>query len=140
MIPVSAVLHGNDMVSTSPRSALALNFVVGMSVVMGGLLLALTDVSDSVVGIILAYGTGTYIYLATFVTLPNALKSAALASRPKAIEIESENGTTSEKEGQHSELVRYQLLVICTFVVGAACIGLILLNHEHCGEDEHESH
>ncbi len=121
------------MLSTSPRSALALNFVVGMSVVLGGLVIAFTDVSDGIVGIVLAYGTGTYIYLATFVTLPNALKSAVLASRPKAEK--SENGTPAEKESQQSELVRYQLLVLCTFVFGAACIGLILLNHEHCGEE-----
>jgi zinc transporter ZupT len=94
----------------TPMVALVCNFVGGMSVLLGAILILLLDVSDLAVGCILALGGGVYLYIAAAECLPRA------------------------KLAQTSQVDT--LIGLGAFVMGAVPIGLVLLNHEHC-TDEH---
>ena len=82
--------------------ALLYNFLCGISVMLGGIVIIATDVSSKDVGMILAFGAGTYIYVAT-VHLFEEIK----------------------------EVKDMAIRILC-FCIGCVSIGLILLDHEHC--------
>jgi zinc transporter ZupT len=110
-------MYTSAPVNLSPCRALSINFLVGLSCVLGGLLVTLTDIADGVLGLLLAFGAGTYLYLGASVSLP-----AALGTDPT---------------NQHTAAV------VLAFIVGTVAIGLILLDHGHCeveGEDGHADH
>ena len=104
------------MAGLSVPKALAFNFLSGLSVMVGALIIGSTPVDDSLVGLILAFGGGVYLHVGATDCLPKMYD-------PKL--------TFGER-----------LLAFLSFAVGAVCIGLILIGHEHCvpgGGDDHGS-
>ena len=87
--------------------ALGLNFLSGLSVMLGGItVLAVKDLTSQAVGIILAIAAGVYIYIGASECTPRADK--------------------------HLHGWRDRVLGIAMFSLGAIPIGLALLNHQHC--------
>lgn len=86
--------------------ALFLNFLAGLSVVFGGILVLAVDVTDMFIGLILAMTSGTYFYIAACECMPRA--DAVV------------------------ETWLDRVLTIVVFVVGAIPVGLALINHSHC--------
>ena len=99
-------------------AALALNFLSGTSVVFGVVLvLALDSFDGRATGMLLAYGGGVYIQIGAAECMA---KSYARASASPKLRV----------------------LSLLAFVVGAAGIGLVLLDHEHCAAEGagHDGH
>jgi zinc transporter ZupT len=90
----------------NPVSALAINFICGLSISLGGIIVLAADLSSSSIGIILCIGGGVYVHVAVAECLPTARKY--------------ERGRKQKVYG------------ILAFIVGAILIGLVLLNHQHC--------
>ena len=91
----------------SVKWALALNFLSGLSVMLGGIIvLAVNDITAHAVGIILAVAAGVYIYIGATECIPRVERQL--------------NGSKD------------RILGIVMFAVGAIPIGLALLNHQHC--------
>jgi zinc transporter ZupT len=86
--------------------ALALNFVCGLSILLGGIVVLAADLSSTAVGVILCIGGGVYVHVAVADCLPTAR--------------EHEKGRKQKAYG------------ILAFVSGAVPIGLVLLIHPHC--------
>jgi zinc transporter ZupT len=86
--------------------ALFLNFVSGLSVLLGALIILSFDVTTNATGCILAIGSGVYIYIAAAECLPRARKAQE---------------TTGDK-----------VVSVVSFIFGVIPIGLVLLNHGHC--------
>ncbi len=94
-------------VGLSAPKAFLLNFISGMSVVLGGIVFLAGNPSDEVTGVLLGMAGGVYLNIAACETMPR---------------IES--------------IIRTQADRICAlllFIVGTVPIGLVLLNHHHCG-------
>ena len=87
--------------------ACVLNFLSGLSVTLGGVVVLAGSPSDEAVGVILAVAGGVYVNIAATETIPRL-----------------ENFVKSRGD---------RVLMIISFVVGTVPIGLILLRHEHCG-------
>jgi zinc transporter ZupT len=86
--------------------ALAANFISGMGVLLGALIIIAAEVSDSDTGLLLAFGGGVYLHVAATECMPKIY---------------------------NKDLTPVQNLVcLGAFIVGAVLIGLILLDHEHC--------
>jgi len=90
----------------SVAKACVLNFLSGLSVVLGGVVFLAVDPSDQATGIILAMAGGVYFNIAACDAIPR---------------IESVSKGAVD---------RVWTLVMC--VIGTIPIGLILINHEHC--------
>lgn len=106
-----AILTGSD-VGFTPAAALLWNFLTGLSVVLGTIIVNAAPVSDAVIGLLLAFGGGVYVYLAAVVCMP--------------------------KLHQLKLSLKENLLGLLAFVLGTVLIGLILLDHKHCGGDGHD--
>lgn len=94
-------------VGLSTPKALLLNFLSGLSIVFGGIIFLACNPSDEATGVILGMAGGVYLNIAACETLPR---------------IES--------------IIRTQVDRICAllfFIIGTIPIGLVLLNHHHCG-------
>lgn len=89
-----------------PFIALALNFVSGLAVTFGGIVVLATNVSDYALGVILSMSAGVYINVAAKECMPIVDRLAV---------------TTKDR-----------ILAFLCFAFGAIPIGLVLLNHEHC--------
>jgi zinc transporter ZupT len=87
--------------------ALLANFLSGLSVLFGALVILAADLSDQATGVILAISAGVYLHI------------TAVECLPRVMEI------TKAKR-------RLFLLFLGMFVLGAVPIGLVLLNHGHC--------
>jgi zinc transporter ZupT len=96
-------------------AALGFNFLSGLSVLFGAIVVVAADVSDLAVGSLLSVSAGVYLYIATSECIPRA--NAAVR-----------------------EDVLDGLLIILAFIVGAVPIGLVLLNHKHCEAGHEEEH
>ena len=94
-----------------PVVALSLNFVSGLSTMLGGIVVLATSVSDLIVGVVLSVAAGVYLYIAACECLPRVSQVV-------------------ETRGD-------RLVSIFTFIVGVVPIGLALLNHSHCEADGH---
>jgi len=94
--------------------ALAANFVSGTSVLIGTAVVLSSQVDDSTIGLILAFGGGVYLHLGATDCLPKLYD-------PKL------------SFGQ-------RLAAFAAFVLGAIVIGLILIGHEHCVPEGSEGH
>jgi UTP--glucose-1-phosphate uridylyltransferase len=105
--------------------ALALNFAVGLSVVAGGLVVTAFEVSSPALGLILAFGAGTYIHLGAVISLPKALANMAPLLK-------------DDKESRAHNW-KHVTLVLGSFAVGAIAIGLILIDHKHCEAQSSDS-
>lgn len=91
----------------SACKALIWNFVSGLSVLLGGVIFLAANPTNEATGIILAMGGGVYINAAACETIPRvetAMKSAA-----------------------------DRVLMLFAIIIGAVPIGLILIDHKHCG-------
>ena len=98
-----------------PAKALGLNFLAGLSVMIGGLVVVASDVSELSLGVILSIASGVYLYIAACECLPRV--SAVVKTR------------------------KNRALSMLMFVIGVIPIGLALLNHSHCeAEEGHEEH
>ena len=120
-----------------PCTALALNFVSGWSVVLlhpltspyillhpltpsyrsvvlGVVIVLAKDVSDLDQGVMLAFGGGVYLQI----------------------------GATEcmSRVHQHASHPKLLFTALLAFACGAIAIGLVLLDHEHCGGDAHAGH
>jgi zinc transporter ZupT len=93
-------------VDLHPAIALLLNFLSGMSVLLGAIIMVASDVSDDAVGLLLAFGAGTYLHIGATECMPK---------------IYSDKLKPGARAG-----------CIATFILGTVLIGLILLDHEHC--------
>lgn len=89
-----------------PVKALILNFLCGLSVVFGVILILALDVSNMAIGCILAISAGVYVHVAASECIPR---------------VEKELKTFKDRA----------VSILC-FVIGAVPIGLVLLNHGHC--------
>ena len=90
----------------SPLMALALNFVSGLSVMVGVVVVLSMDLSDESVGILLCLSAGVYFYI-TF--------------------------TECAPRINHFLVDSFTRMLSFTFwVIGIVPIGLVLLSHEHC--------
>jgi len=87
-------------------SALILNFLSGLTVLFGGLLVLSFQLGSLSIGLILAIAGGVYIYIATTEVSPRV--------------------NTAIKTKKH------RIFAISGFVVGTILIGLVLLDHQHC--------
>merc|ERR1712178_75847 len=101
-----------DAVGLKPIHALAINFLAGTSVIIGGIIATGVDVGNGPLGLLLAFGGGTYLYLGASETIPKAL----------AMGNKMDNMT----------LKKHYAIILGCFLLGAILVGLILLNHEHC--------
>jgi len=91
----------------SPAKALAANFINGLSVLLGAIIiLAMEDMSELSIASILAVSAGIFLYISCVECLPRVMKA-------------------------HKTFPDLGISFL-SFVVGAVPIGLILLNHEHC--------
>jgi len=108
-----AVLTGSS-VGLSPPKALLFNFLSGLSVVLGVIIVNMSDVGDSAIGLLLGFGGGTYLYVAAAECLPKVHRLQLPA--------------------------RTHIACLFAFLVGATAIGLILLGHEHCVPDGGHAH
>jgi len=97
-----------------PFTALAFNFVSGWSVVLGVIIILAKDVSDLDQGVMLAFGGGVYLQI----------------------------GATEcmSRVHQHASHPKLLFTALLAFACGAIAIGLVLLDHEHCGGDAHAGH
>eukprot|EP00928_Gymnodinium_smaydae_P026537 TRINITY_DN20809_c0_g1_i2.p1 TRINITY_DN20809_c0_g1~~TRINITY_DN20809_c0_g1_i2.p1 ORF type:complete len:466 (-),score=58.40 TRINITY_DN20809_c0_g1_i2:338-1702(-) len=89
-----------------PVVALGLNFLSGISVLLGAVIVLASDVSDSTIGLLLAFGGGVYVHIAATECMPKAYNPNL------------------------SGMMRACSLLM--FIFGAVVIGLVLLDHEHC--------
>jgi zinc transporter ZupT len=86
--------------------ALALNFISGLSVVLGVIVIFAANVSNATIAILLAMSSGVYLYIALTECAPRI---------------------KTYLTNHYRRLVSF----LC-WVVGAVPIGLVLLNHRHC--------
>lgn len=98
----------------TPIKALSLNFLAGLSVVLGGIVVLASDLSDMAIGVLLSLSSGVYLYIAACECLPRV--------------------TAILKSSQD------RIILLVMFAIGAIPIGLTLLNHTHCEAEEHEDH
>ena len=126
-----------------PLRALAMNFIIGLSVVVGGLLVSAVELSDGTLGLMLAFGAGSYIYLGATVSLPAALSAgghahahaqANASAHASGAPCPHNSGAEAARERKHTATV------LAAFVLGAVAIGLILIDHQHCDAHGHDEH
>jgi len=87
--------------------ALVLNFVSGLSVMLGAFVILMVDFSNQAMGVTLAVSAGVYIYIAASECLPRVMEH-------------DENKTVTNR----------MIFMLC-FAVGVVPIGLVLINHSH---------
>eukprot|EP00930_Biecheleria_cincta_P011405 TRINITY_DN1141_c0_g1_i5.p1 TRINITY_DN1141_c0_g1~~TRINITY_DN1141_c0_g1_i5.p1 ORF type:complete len:488 (-),score=77.30 TRINITY_DN1141_c0_g1_i5:305-1768(-) len=86
--------------------ALVANFISGMGVLLGALIVLAAEVSDSDTGLLLAFGGGVYLHVAATECMPKIYNTDLTV-------VES-------------------FVCLGAFIIGAVLIGLILIDHEHC--------
>lgn len=123
-IAIATILHelpqelSDYLILTGPQVglstlwALTINFVTGLSVLIGAIIVLSVDVSDASTGLLLAFGGGVYLQIGAVECMPKMLNPVFDAGR--------------------------KLFCITAFIVGTVLIGLVLLDHEHCGGDGHD--
>jgi zinc transporter ZupT len=91
----------------SVRKALLFNFVSGLSVLLGGIIFLASNPGAEATGVILAMGGGVYLNAAACETIPRM---------------------------EPAMKIRWdRALMLISIIVGAVPIGLILIDHKHCG-------
>lgn len=83
-----------------------LNFASGLSVMIGGIIVLATNISDFAIGILLSMSSGVYIHIAAKECMPVVDRMA--------------------KTNQD------RLVAFVAFALGAIPIGLVLMDHQHC--------
>merc|ERR1712216_392922 len=109
------VLTDPEQGRLQPWMALSLNFLSGLSVILGVLVILAQDMSNLDVGMILAFGGGVYLQIGAGECMPRVYQSA--------------------------KTIPLRCLGVFAFFLGALAIGLVLLDHLHCtaggGHDGH---
>jgi zinc transporter ZupT len=98
-----------------PLVALILNFISGLSVVLGVIIIMSVNVDNRAIGCIIVYGGGVYLQIGLGECMARAYAT--------------------------STSVPLKLGTIAFFALGAVLIGLVLLDHQHCsagGGDGHD--
>mmetsp|Transcript_6914 Transcript_6914/g.13425 ORF Transcript_6914/g.13425 Transcript_6914/m.13425 type:complete len:197 (-) Transcript_6914:72-662(-) len=90
----------------SPLKALALNFLSGVSVIFGCMLITESDIDPNSLGYLLAFGGGVYIAIGATECMPRIY--------------------------ENTKGVTMHLVAFLLFTFGAVAIGLVLLDHKHC--------
>uniref|UniRef100_A0A7S2JFB7 Uncharacterized protein n=1 Tax=Haptolina brevifila TaxID=156173 RepID=A0A7S2JFB7_9EUKA len=93
-----------------PRTALVLNFLSGISVLLGIIVIFAQDVGNVEQGMLLAYGGGVYIHIGAAECMPQVFELA--------------------------KSLRLRAASLFAFCIGVIAIGLVLLDHEHCFPDD----
>ena len=106
--------------------ALVYNCLSGFSVILGGLIVTGVDITDNAIGMLLAYGAGNFIYVATVELWPRDHHSHDFAEQ------------STKKEIHPSDKLYKMVTGLLTFMVGVVAVSIILLNHEHCSESTDE--
>eukprot|EP00440_Ansanella_granifera_P075400 gb/GFBE01081826.1/.p1 GENE.gb/GFBE01081826.1/~~gb/GFBE01081826.1/.p1 ORF type:complete len:514 (+),score=101.51 gb/GFBE01081826.1/:1-1542(+) len=96
--------------------ATLLNFFSGLATLVGAVVAHSAQVSQESEGIILAIGAGVYIYV------------AATELGPSVAHLDMKPGVSP---------LLTSLTRLLGFALGATCIGLVLLDHAHCGAHNH---
>mmetsp|Transcript_10110 Transcript_10110/g.18839 ORF Transcript_10110/g.18839 Transcript_10110/m.18839 type:complete len:470 (+) Transcript_10110:67-1476(+) len=89
-----------------PIIALLLNFLSGLSVLLGAIIILSADVSDEATGLLLCFGGGVYLHLGATDLMPK-IYAKGLTKAQRA-------------------------MAFFAFILGTVFIGLILIDHEHC--------
>jgi Predicted divalent heavy-metal cations transporter len=123
-VHVATILHkipqelSDYLILTGPQvgfsalTAVAINFAIGVSVIIGTIIVLAAEVSSSSTGLLLAFGGGIYVQIGCVECMPKMFNPVLSPAR-KAV-------------------------CILFFITGAVLIGLVLLDHEHCGGDGHD--
>jgi len=90
----------------SPVKALVCNFLAGLGVVVGAIIVLSLDIGNDAIGLLLAFGGGVYLHIGAVECMP---RMYAKGLTPKS-----------------------RIASVVAFIVGAIAIGLVLLDHEHC--------
>eukprot|EP00440_Ansanella_granifera_P003322 gb/GFBE01003614.1/.p1 GENE.gb/GFBE01003614.1/~~gb/GFBE01003614.1/.p1 ORF type:complete len:365 (+),score=88.99 gb/GFBE01003614.1/:3-1097(+) len=98
----------------SPVKALVLNFISGLSVMLGAVIILSTEVGNAGTGLLLAFGGGVYLHVGATECMPHIYNSKLSAAQ--------------------------RFLCFGAFFLGALLIGLILIGHEHCIPDDGSGH
>lgn len=121
------VVLTSPSVGLSKVYALAINFFAGTSVIIGGMIATSLDISNSSMGVILAFGGGTYLYIGAVETIPRAIQAIG------SVEL--------------SSVRKHYAVLVSAFIFGAILVALILFDHEHCDggsdgddDDPHAGH
>jgi len=85
------------------------NFVFSCSTIIGAIITYSLDIDSNMEGCILAYGAGVYIFVACTELGPRIVKPRRGMSKPVS-----------------------SALQLSAYAFGCLCMGLILINHEHC--------
>lgn len=115
--------------------ALLFNFCSGISVLLGGVTIALTDVSDFGVGMVLSLGAGQYLYVATVELFP-----AIRNHHHHHIHQHEYTPTEKPKETSDGPTVSERWIALACFAFAATATGLVLLDHEHCESGSGDGH
>ena len=107
--------------------AVLINFVVGLTCIVGGRVMTAADISEPALGLILAAGAGSYVYVGATISLP-----AAMAGAYKAAGLEHDNHGHHGHSKGNLQAAKHLMLMLLSCIVGATAIGLILIKHEHC--------
>merc|ERR1711997_532141 len=94
-------------VGLRPLTALLINFLTGTSVILGAIIVVAVDVANSTTGLLLAFGGGVYLQIGCVECMPKMVSNVLTPAR--------------------------KLFCLLMFIIGAVLIGLVLLDHEHCG-------
>ena len=101
------VLTNPSQGNLKPLKALALNFVSGLSVILGVIIVLAQGAEDNFSnGMLLAFGGGIYVHIG----------AAECMSRCAAV----------------ARTLLLRLMAIGIFIIGAIVIGVVLVSHEHC--------
>ena len=109
------VLLTSDAIGLSPKWALLWNFLAGTSVILGGMIAVAIDIENGPVGLILAFGGGTYLYLGCTEALPRAMELYK--------QLDSQDISAVKK---------HYAAVLGMFCFCCIAVALVLLDHEHC--------
>ena len=90
----------------SPALALTFNFVSGCSVLLGTLLTMAFDFSNLAVGLLLSFSAGVYIHVGATEAMGSVYT--------------------------HTHTAGLRLVCMVLFCIGAALIGIVLIDHSHC--------
>lgn len=102
------MVHQNGI---RPVLALFLNFMFGLSILAGALVVLVLTPGDITIGCIFSIGGGIFLHVAIFEMLGHA-----------------------ERHVVHKRDWGYAFLA---FLIGAVLIGMVLINHKHCGGHDH---
>ena len=125
------IMYTSHPLSLPWYKAILINFVVGLTCIVGGMVMTAADISEPALGLILAAGAGSYVYVGATISLP-----AAMAGAYKAAGLEHDRAPEHAGHHGHSkgnlQAAKHLMLMLLSCIVGATAIGLILIKHEHC--------